>query len=531
MNPITWLQALAKSLIPVIQKTIFRPVHEPASTLPSMDVDKIYRILRGAECGDTSDLFALYRDIISSHSHLLAEFLKRKMAVLGTPLNVKPGNKDIPADVETAAAVEAMIEGTPDWIRACSHLLDSALYPVSVVEKVYEAVPGGYRLARLVPVPYELLDYTMCQGELRIRDTDPETGSPLGSVHFPDPNRYIIHRGHLMTTLDQWGGPMRTLVYWWLFSTMSREWWVRMLDRFGAPFIVGRYDSSDEGSRRVLTQALSLATKIGGLVVSRETEIELQQINSSQAGDAFDLFRDAANMEMSKLIVGQTLSASAQSTGLGSGVANMQQEVREDIQQFDGMLLAQTLRDNLVTQFCHINNLPGAVPKLLWGQAKDVAALLERLSKAGLQVTDRALSVISERLGIEIERAAPPPSPLGLPGMLPPGKAAPLPLSAPQAWPTLLALAAQSTVTSGTPHEQAQAAVDAIARAGAADLAQAFRGSLAPIRDIILTSHSADECEQRISAWYARFRPGKAVPILEDALSAYAYNGAIVNNR
>lgn len=51
-----------------------------------------------------------------------------------------------------------------------------------------------------------------------------------------DATRYIIHRGHVMPTPDTWGGPARALLFWWLLSSMSREWWSQFLERYGQPF-------------------------------------------------------------------------------------------------------------------------------------------------------------------------------------------------------------------------------------------------------------------------------------------------------
>ncbi len=68
--------------------------------------------------------------------------------------------------------------------------------------------------------------------------------------------------------------------------------------------------------------------------------------------------------------------------------------------------------------------------------------------------------------------------------------------------------------------------VDRIAANGAADLSQAFRGSLAPIRRIILESKSAEECSARVAAYYADWNPERLVPIIEQALIAFAANGA-----
>ena len=495
----SWLQRLPKSVIPVRTITVTDSRAEPPSMARGITVELVHGIISAAEQGQTRDLFALYRDTVLSCSHLQGEFAKRKLAVLGDILQFLPYDKKLQADKDTALAIETAVYSFRGWIRACAFLLDSSLYPVSVIEKLFKATGSGYTIEGLTPVPYQLLDFTA--GHLMIFDADPATGQPLGTKHEADPNRYIVHRGHLLSFPDNWGGPMRSLLFWWLLATMDREWWAKFLDRYGSPFLLGKY-SDDEG-RSILERAFALATRLGGLAVSDETSVEIKQAAASDSGEAYNNFLSICNREMSKLILGQTLSSEAQPTGLGAGTSSIQETVRQDIRRFDARLLVETLRDQLIVQFCEINRLPGNPPTLAWGSeddAKSLAtiALLKGLSEAGLQVADDSLSDLSERTGLKIERKA---QSLG-----------PLPFS----------VSDQSIIRQRAPRH-----LDSIAESGSADLAQAFRGSLAPISRIVRESRSASECEGRIREFCANWKPDRVNTLVEEALGTYAANGSI----
>ena len=91
-------------------------------------------------------------------------------------------------------------------------------------------------------------------------------------------------------------------------------------------------------TRQKLEIAMSLASRLFGVVVSRQTEVELLQAAASQSGDAFEKFHTVCNREKSKLVLCRILSSAAESTGLGSGVAKGHQEVRDDIRQIDGTI-------------------------------------------------------------------------------------------------------------------------------------------------------------------------------------------------
>jgi hypothetical protein len=194
------------SLIPVKRLTIVNPLSQPFALAPLMTVERVQEILRSAESGDPRDLFALYRDTVLADSHLQGELSKRLLAVLGDTFSVQPVDKTNGDDVTAANAIQAAFAGCPTWDTGIAHLLTATLWPVAVVEKVYQPTPTGYALAELVPVDPQLLDFTT--GWLMIRKTDPVTNFPTSELMAPDPNRYIVHHGHLLPTPDHWGGPV-----------------------------------------------------------------------------------------------------------------------------------------------------------------------------------------------------------------------------------------------------------------------------------------------------------------------------------
>lgn len=505
------LKEYFRELLPTRIVTRFDARATMASLAHTLTVDDVGSIFREAEGGDPGRLFAVYRDIVLAHSHLQSQFATRKLAVLGDVMQVKPFDKKDAADVAVAEALKS-IKHHPDWHKACNHLLDATLWPVAVVEKVYvpSDEPGlRYELARLVPVPHELLDFR--EGQLKIRDTD-ALGNPSSTTHDASPFRYIIHRGHLLTTPDHWGGPMRSLVLWWLLGTMGREWWARFLDRYGAPFVVGKYPSGDDDSRGVLQSAFSWATKLGGLVVTNDTDIEIKQAAAADAGDAFEKFVGVCNREMSKLILGQTMTADAAATGMNSSQATVQEGVRQDIRQFDAMQLGATLTTQFAAQFISINGLEGRPPLFVWGtvspaELQAIGSFLTSLKSGGLRVADEGIEMLSERAGLPLERD----ESAGAGGMF----------GGPGGLQTFSAPGMRSV----------DQALDVIARDAAATLSHTLGKHFAPIRKIILDSRSPSDAIKGVETYAARFEPGEAARIVEEALIAYAANGSVVHSR
>lgn len=489
---------------PTEQITIVDSRQELPTIATGLNVDRVHSILTSAETGYTSDLFSLYRDLMISDSHAQTEFSKRKLAVLGDTMEIAPDDADTPEDETISDTIKDQVKGVKGWLWGMSHLLDSTLWPVSVVEKVFRPEGSGYVLERLVPVPHHLL--TFKNGYLQILTQDPATHATTGTAIDPDPNRYIIHRGHLLSMPDNWGGPMRSIVFWWLLSAMDREWWARFLDKYGAPFIVGKYDQADDNSRQILERAFRLSQKLGGLVISKETEVEIKQAAASDSGQAYAAFLAVCQREKSKLILGQTLSAQADATGLGAGTSNAHEAVRDDIRQFDAAMLSQTLRDQLFTQIVQINNLQGAVPSVQFGGVSPAeigatATLLKNLKEADLEVADDSLATISKRLGIQIQRK----STSSMPGFL-------------------SAYSAESPLRARV--DDARAALDRISSNASADISRTFRGRYAPLARMVGESKTAAELEAAVRTYMAKVSPGETADILTLALNAYAANGA-----
>lgn len=492
---------------------------EPAAIAHTMDVDRIHAALREAEAGNLETYFSLCRDVISSHAHAQAEFGKRKLAVVGDEMRVEAASQ-APEDVLLADAVEAQLEALDGWLDALLHLLDSTLYPVAVLEKIYRPSdrPGWhYELADLRPVPPRLLDWS--SGTLRIWDTD-DSGAKLGTTHAPEKIRYIVHRGHALgqaTIPDTWGGPMRAVIFWWFFATSDRHWWARFLDRFGAPFMVAKYDEVDDGARFVLQQAFQTATKVFGLAVPRHVEIEMQQATTQGAGEAFENFHNVCNQELSKVIIGQTLSATGQNLGLGGGQAGVQEGVRQDIRQFDAIRLAHTLRTQLLEPLRELNGWAGRMPNLAWGadspaELSAIASILPGLGASGLEFTDEGVDELSQRLGLGLRRIEAAPAP----GM---GPLSAVPLAAPDA---VLARERRS--------DRARRATDALAAAAAPDLAVALGADMKEIAGILDASTDLADFERRLRERFRALDVSSTAGIVQSVLSANSAN-AIINQR
>jgi len=355
---------------------------------------------------------------------------------------------------------------------------------------------------------------------------------------YLDPARHIIHRGHLMQSFrDNWGGPARAILMWWLFRNLGREWFARGMERVGTPFPVGYTDANDPQAVALLREAFDLAKTIGGLVVDESSRIELKEAMVAGMAQGYETFYSMCNEAISFHITG--MRQSQKPGGLNSGEDSFISGVREDVRMYDQMMLGETCVNQIAIPFRDINGLQGNV-KFVWGGLSDddavkFAGMINTMGQANLEVADESLSIVNERTGLTWQRKA-APAPLGNgkeDGGLkmadgkddddPPAhgddaangtKPSALssinyPLSSPR-W-----LSASN----------APSPIDSIVRDHEAALARAFRGALAPVRQIILSSASQKEAEHKLTALFADWPHERIAGLVEQAMQICAARG------
>lgn len=509
------LASLLANLIPTKTRVIIRGNQQPAATAQAMDVDLLHSYLRQAEAGTTYPLFGLYRDILAGHAHTQGEFGKRKLAVLGEAMTLTSHDPKDAVSVDLAAAVQAHLLDHPRWISFLSHCLDACVYPVALTARSYRISgrPGWrYELADLVPVPHIHLAWP--EGRFSIRDTD-DDGNFLGSFSEPSSRTHIVHRAEILTSVpDWWGGSMRAVVFWWLFATMDRDWWARFLDRYGAPFLVGKYPEADDGARWSLQDAFSAATKLFGIVVSDQTQIELKAADASGSGDAFEKFHSTANREISKLIIGQTSSAEIQTSGLGDSQGAAQAGVRDDIRKFDAYVLAQTVKTQILAPLWRINGWTTPLPTVSFGAiTEEEAALtgefLASLTTAGIRLTPDGLEKLSAKLGYGFEFIP----------ALPPASRAVLSADPFHLIPAVARRAARS--------RQARRAVDELVASASPPLARLMRDRTLEIAAALEASDSPEAAAAAVAALAADYDPGTASELVAAVLASAAGNAVL----
>jgi hypothetical protein len=410
-----------------------------------VDVQRIQAALRAAERGQTWLLFTIIRDMIASDSHLNAEWQKRKMVICGQPMSLQPADSESADDVMAVNVIQEAIDHCRNWQEGLKHLLDATLYPCAVAEKIFSPVDLGdqkskrfkylkrFMLKELAPVDYQMLCFQVpyqslfksgstnpaavfnaddWESWLRFYNTTPQGGINYGlsDVYSPNPDIHLIHHGILQspTIPPNFGGLIRACLFWWLFKTQDRDWWTLMMSRFGIPIPVGKVNSSNKQSVSDMRNALALGVQIGGIVIDKNAELEWGMVAGTDGSNQHKIYQDFANAEISKVVLGQTTSATAPKGGLAGGMAEQSETVRSDIRMWDIINLKWTLENGLFPQILKWNGYRGRV-KIFWGgvrpgELQSIGRGLQAHYAAGIRPSDNGIKTLSEVGGIEFER-------------------------------------------------------------------------------------------------------------------------------
>jgi len=446
MRPATWFAAkpatdIRKQRVKTKREAVISGSGQPQYLAWTLDIQRIQNALRAAERGDTWMLFTIFRDMVASYGHLNAEWGKRKLVITGNPETLIPADPSNQDDVVACEVIKQVIDDCENWRQGLMHLLDATLYPIAAAEKIYEEVsasdngkykyPLRFRLKEIAPIDPTLLCFKMpyvpsfgqqvdgqwyhpddWEAWLRFYGTT-ETGAvnyTMGNTYSPDRNHHIVHRGQMLSPVipPNFGGLMRQILFPWLLATQGRDWFALLMQKYGQPIIVGKTNSSKKESILTMQEAFAMATQLGGIVVDQKDTVEFASASGSDLAEGHIKFQKWLDSQVSRLVVGQTLSSQTEKTGMGSGASAQAEEIREDIRQQDCLNLSDTLRRQLFKQILEINGYRGRPPEIVWGgmragEAATFTKMLMQASAAKLKPTERGMITINKNLGVEFE--------------------------------------------------------------------------------------------------------------------------------
>lgn len=300
-------------------------------TLPNPDV-----ILRATGRGLSAYNALLY------DAHVHATVMSRKANLLSREIIIEPYN----------ATLEALLANI-DFTAFKNQTFNAVLYGHQAFEIMY--APSGFAAVpvRIADIPPQYVSYNS-DGAMQLRENE--------SLVLPE-NKFISVRSFPSQT-NPYGEALLARIYWVVeFKRNALQYWIRNANRFATPTRIGTLSrelaaTNEDGTNENLNEFANLLTalvddNIG--VIPEGNEITQLPSDSTDSSNTFRGLVELCNAEISKCILGQTLTTEIPAQG-SYAAAEVHASIRREIVEYDVHLTERAIADFL-NAVARANNL------------------------------------------------------------------------------------------------------------------------------------------------------------------------------
>ncbi|HUY19285.1 MAG TPA: DUF935 domain-containing protein [Candidatus Binataceae bacterium] len=405
-------------------RNIYSVMHPSVGLTP----ERLAAILHEAEAGDPYLYLELAEEMEEKDLHYLAVLSTRKQSVAQLDMIIRPASSSS-EDLSIAALVrEVLLDGALAMESVLFDILDAIGKGFSATEIIWNTAGRTWFPERLTWRDPRWFLFDWVDGEtLLLRSLDGERApeSPAdggGAAHFRGdgwlarapaqpftaplcPYKFIVHVARAKAGLPVRGGLARAAGWAYLFKNYVLKDWVTFTEVFGQPLRVGKYGpGATENDKRVLLNAVTNIGTDAGAVIPDSMLIEFTEARQSGSADLYERFCDYLDRQVSKAVLGQTLTTETPHGGGGSrAAAQVHQTVRRDIMNADARRLAATITHDLVKPIVDLNFGPRRrYPQFTLGLPDDsdvkvFADTISELADRGLRISQKT---VLDKLGL-----------------------------------------------------------------------------------------------------------------------------------
>lgn len=333
----TTVTKISKAAEPVVVNQIV----VKAPTRKVYDVGDWRNALRSADSGRVKSLYDLFEDVLIDG--VLADAVSKRIdAVLNSELTFLDKDGKEVEEITT-------IMDTTDWEELLRQIMNERIYGRSGVEFI--CTPDSFHVE---PIPAKHINLrNKC---IVINDSDDK-----GVPYEGDTSLLIL--GH-----ERSYGLLLKATPFAIYKRGGFGDWSQWIELFGMPQRIGKYNTYDPESRKLLEQALEQAGSASYVVIPREAEVETKEAGKGN-GASYNEFRQSCNEEMLITILGQTLTTVQGENGARS-LGEVHKEVEEGKNRSD-MRFVQRVLNNHVLPLLEARGYPVNGGKFIFPKAAE----------------------------------------------------------------------------------------------------------------------------------------------------------------
>jgi phage gp29-like protein len=277
-----------------------------------------------------------YKELLTD-SQVYSTMQQRRLAVVDLDWTVEPAS-DAAADKSAADFMRDAMEHVK-WGSVLKKMHYTVFYGFSVAEMMWET-DGTYVFADAVKVRDRDRFKFDQDGEPRLDVSGAQDGKEL-----PDRKMWWTVTGGDHDDLA-YGMGLAHLLYWPVtFKREGIKSTLTFLDRYAHPTPIGKFPAgTSKDDRDKLLQALRAMYVDEAIIVPEGIDVDQLQGGTGTQSEAFRDFRAARNADISKVVLGQTMTTDDATTGLGSTQGEVHERVKQQVVGSDASILYESWR-------------------------------------------------------------------------------------------------------------------------------------------------------------------------------------------
>lgn len=310
---------------------------------------RLAAILQAADDGDITEQHVLFADMEDRCEHLAAEIGKRKRALLTLDWEILPGRADDARAERVAEAVREQFDLLPTTSDLLLDMADAIGHGFAALE-----VEWGMRSGLHIPVAFHHRPQSWFQvlrhnrNILRLRD-----GTADGAALWP--LGWVVHTHRSKSGWLPRVGLFRSLAWAYLIRAYALESSIMYTQVHGMPFRLGKYPpgAAKEDLAALRTALANLGRDASGIIPSGMEILFETPANATQ--DIPGLLVTRCEQEMSKVILGGTLTSQADGKTSTNALGEVHNEVRHDLLISDAAQVAATITRQILAPLALLN--------------------------------------------------------------------------------------------------------------------------------------------------------------------------------
>lgn len=320
----------------------------------------------------------IYRELLCD-PHVFACIQSRKSGVLSLEWDINRGSdKD-----KNAKLVEDLLKKS-DIQKLINDILDATQFGFQPLEIIWQKDKSGYIFPeKIVAKPPEWFCFDD-DNNLKFRTKENYYGEIV-------PDKKFLLAQNNPSYENPYGERTLSRCFWSVtFKKGGLKFWVIFTEKYGMPHLIGKHPrGATKEETNSLADMLEEMVQDAIAVIPDDSSVEIQEANKTSSAEIYDKLIDKMNAEISKAILGQTLTTEIGSTG-SYAAANTHMQVRQDIIDSDKKLV-ECVINQLIKWIYEINFSNADIPVFEMFAPEDVDLELAQrdkiLSETGVKFT------------------------------------------------------------------------------------------------------------------------------------------------